>query len=571
MMKKIPFFFDRRVILAARLVLTGLVASRGASAQSSNVYDWNWATQLGPSSGNNRTAFVRGIAADAAGNVTIGGDFDPDLSFAKESALLQTNRQPEASTGFTFTNGFLAQYRPDGRLAWTMNLNGTDAQVSDVATDAAGNVYALGSYFRGTITFGTGPMLTGGPVFLAKLSPAGVVQWAVNVSDTRRGATTWRLAVDAAGNSVVQGEFENSITVGSQTYTGTGSAYHPFLARYTPGGALSGSWAGQQTGKNDERFYTGLALAPTGEVYLTGSVSGATLQFGTLPPVATTAGNGANGFLLKISASNTAEWVLVGRNVANSITDVKTSPGGSIYALLSADPGSLTLGNQPLPNPNNDNSYVVRLTSRGTLLRSMAGTSGATRLALSPHDDLYVGSMHGAVNWGNVQLPALAAGQQKVSVVRLDSTGQGLQGWQASGPSIFRGMKLAVDGLGQAAITGWLYSTGTFNFGTHPVTSSALSGMLVGRTGAQVLAARTSVPVAGLELYPNPARQTVTVGLASAAPAQVQLLDVLGRVVATQALPHNGQLNLGGLAPGPYLLRVQQGIAVSYRHLTVLP
>jgi sarcosine oxidase gamma subunit len=95
--------------------------------------------------------------------------------------------------------------------------------------------------------------------------------------------------------------------------------------------------------------------------------------------------------------------------------------------------------------------------------------------------------------------------------------------------------------------------------------------MFVARTGAQVLAGRPAQPVAGLTLYPNPASQSATIGLASAAPASAQVLDALGRLASTQALPSSGQLDLRGLAPGPYVVRVQQGEAVSYRHLAALP
>lgn len=171
-----------------------------------------------------------------------------------------------------------------------------------------------------------------------------------------------------------------------------------------------------------------------------------------------------------------------------------------------------------------------------------------------------------------MQLPSpTSVNDQKLNVLRLDSMGVALQGWQASGPPIAREPRLAVDGLGQASVATWLYGVGTFNFGSKPATAANAWGMLVARTGAQALAGRAAQPVPGLALYPNPARETATIELTLPSPAQVQVLDALGRVVLAQALPRTGPLDLRGLAPGTYLVRVQQGAAVSYQHLAVRP
>ncbi|MFD2784248.1 T9SS type A sorting domain-containing protein [Hymenobacter rubripertinctus] len=566
------------------LLLLGLLAGPAPSwAQVGATSDWAWATQLGPSAGSNRTGFVNGVAADAAGNVTIGGEFDPDLRFAGSPLVLGTNRPPDPRTGFTYTNGFLAQYRADGQLNWTLNLESQGGRVVDVAADAAGNLYALGYCNRGLVIGGALVVATPGPrAFLLKVSAAGIVQWASDVVEAGYGVSdgqgNWKLAVDAAGNSVVFGTYRGSLTVGTQTYTSP-VAYtkQPFLVRVNAAGQVAGSWAGQQPkGDDDARFYNGLALSPTGDVYLAGWVFDATLLFGNLPPVAgPTNTPRSTGFLVKISSANIPEWVLVGTlatpTAGNYFDDVKVSAAGHVYALGGMSTNPLTLGTQTVPNPNNDNAFVLRLTPEGTIRRSATGTLSPRGLALGPHEDLYIVTLVNAVRWGAVQLTAPAGAQQQVSVLRLDSTGRALQGWLASGPAIARQPRLAVDGLGQATVASWLYGTGTFTFGTRSATAPDLWGMFVARTSAPVLAVRAAQAVPGLALYPNPARQTVTVGLARAAPAQVQLFDMLGRLVRTQALPGPGPLDLRALPAGVYQVRVQQGPTQSYRHLTVMP
>jgi hypothetical protein len=393
---------------------------------------------------------------------------------------------------------------------------------------------------------------------------------------------TWKLAVDAAGNCVVQGTYNSGFTLGGDTapFPASVGAKGPFFVRITAAGILAGAWAGKQTrGDNNLREYTGVALAPTGEVYLSGYLYRGTMKFGDLPPVISpeTAAT-FTGFLLKVSAANIPEWVLVGRNTSgNACYDVKVGLDGRIYT-LGYTAGTLQLegtsGSQEIVNPANDNTYLARISPGGRILRSLTGaTSGNLRLALGLHDDLYIQADRGESKWGSVQFSAPVTDQQRVgvSVVRLDSTGRALQGWQAIGLSILDRMKMAVDGQGRVAVAGTVHGASMFTFGTHATSTAAPNGIIVARTGAAVLANRATQAVAGLALYPNPARQTVTIQLASAAPAQAQVLDALGRVAATQALPRDGQLRLNGLAPGPYIVRVQQGEAVSYRHLTVLP
>jgi hypothetical protein len=183
-MKKLLQYWSYRALLLGG----GLLALRPAQAQTTAAYDWSWATQLGPSAGNSRTVFVRGLAADAVGRVTIGGEFAPDLYFANEATVLQTNRAPDIF-GSNYTNGFIAQYQPSGQLAWALNLESAGAQVVDVATDAAGNIYALG-YRGSSLSFGAGVALstnTGNRAFLVKLSAAGVPQWATDLVDAPQG------------------------------------------------------------------------------------------------------------------------------------------------------------------------------------------------------------------------------------------------------------------------------------------------------------------------------------------------------------------------------------------------
>ncbi|GAB2861303.1 IPT/TIG domain-containing protein [Hymenobacter ruber] len=92
-------------------------------------------------------------------------------------------------------------------------------------------------------------------------------------------------------------------------------------------------------------------------------------------------------------------------------------------------------------------------------------------------------------------------------------------------------------------------------------TSTALFNLVSATVAANALP--------GLSVFPNPATDRLTVALPTAAPATVTLRDLTGRLVlAPAALGADHQLLLPtSLAPGVYLLEVQQGPATAVRRI----
>ena len=74
---------------------------------------------------------------------------------------------------------------------------------------------------------------------------------------------------------------------------------------------------------------------------------------------------------------------------------------------------------------------------------------------------------------------------------------------------------------------------------------------------------------AAISLYPNPASDVVTVeGLPSAkAPAIIKVMDVLGKVVLTESLNKNNQVNISSLTRGTYFIEVTNGTEQFSKHL----
>ena len=122
-------------------------------------------------------------------------------------------------------NVFVASFDCGGALRWSKAF-GVPTQANDavaaVAVDAAGNILVAGQ-FEGTIDFGAGPLTslkTDG--FVAKLSPAGDGLWSKRYGDVKSQDLASGIAADAAGNVIVTGIFEGTVDFGGGAIHGDG-------------------------------------------------------------------------------------------------------------------------------------------------------------------------------------------------------------------------------------------------------------------------------------------------------------------------------------------------------------
>ena len=584
-MKTFYFLFARAAALG---LLLGLPATL-THAQSSNLYDWAWVSRLGATALAGTTGSTlpasaglpESIAADAAGNVLVAGRYAPDVIFDDPA----TPYQAVVTSLGPVPNGYLAKYSPSGTLLWSRNLTSDDAVlVRDVAVDGVGNAYVLGKYTQQLRIDGVvvATANTNNAYFLAKISPAGAPVWTITIERDVASASRFgvqRVAVDANGNSVVQGDFESQIVINGATYTGATNKLHCLMLRYNELGATIGTAAAYTAGAEQGRVFTDIALAANGECYLSGYIfNTATLQFGTLPAL-TSSNAYANGFLVKFDSTINPTWMVTSTGATGQLFyGIAIGPQGRCYAMGIFASGSIALGTQNLSvsNPQGAAGYdifLARIAPSGTVesLVGGGGTGNAWGLAIGPQGEATIG-VGGGVSWGNVQLPGAKsfASNAPTGIVQLNAAGVPQRGWQAGLP--FYTHAVAVDGLNRPVLAGTAGGQAPYTFGSRQLSSPYAFNTLIARTATTALAARPAVQVAGLAVYPNPARRVVEVRTAQAGPVTVQLLDALGRSVRTQPLgAGQTQVDLGGVAPGAYTLLVQQGEARSYRRLVVAP
>jgi hypothetical protein len=220
-----------------------------------------------------------GVAADAAGNVYLTGQFggaadlDPGLGVASF-----TSRS-------TYPDAFISKLDSEGNLIWAKtfggpvnNFNGDYGQ--DIAVDDQGSPYVTG-VFLGTVDFDPGPgtaprsSTETSAIFTTKFDTNGDFQW-VAVIDSP-GTTPEDIAVDAQGNVVVTGALYATVDfdpgAGVFHLTAPSGFFGAYVTKLTAAGSFQ--WAKQLGGlSNGGTYGYGLTLGPSGDIYSTGQFSG---------------------------------------------------------------------------------------------------------------------------------------------------------------------------------------------------------------------------------------------------------------------------------------------------------
>ncbi len=248
--------------------------------------NWLWARRAGGVSYDCGYA----IAVDAVGNSYISGYFYGTAIFGTTSLI---------SSGAY--NIFVAKLDTDGNWLWAKRAGGTSSDMSyAIAVDTAGNSYISG-FIDGPATFGTTILSNSGSgdIFVAKIDPSGNWLWAKQaggMNDDEGKA----IAVDAAGNSFISGDFQDSATFGTTILTSSGNQ-DIFVAKLDTNG--NWLWAKQAGGEIGD---TGNAIAvdALGNCSLIGYFNG-TATFGT---TILTSDGGSDVLVAKMDASGNWLW-----------------------------------------------------------------------------------------------------------------------------------------------------------------------------------------------------------------------------------------------------------------------
>ena len=379
-----------------------------------------------------------GLVIDEEGNLVINSDGFPDVSMTQPTALQENNNieaqyQVKENT-YGFKIGNYDQNKPltiDPALEYSTYLGGTNGDlVRGISVDGAGNAYITGYTYSTDFPTTTGayqPNYAGNlDAFVTKLNPTGTAL----VYSTYLGGTNtdygYGVAVDGAGNAYITGYTSSTnfpTTPGAYQTSNAGNG-DAFITKLNPtgNGLVYSTYLG---GTSDDYGY-GVAVDGAGNAYITGRTS--STNFPTTPGAYRTsyAGNG-DVFVTKLNPT--------GNGLAYS-----TYLGGTQY----------------------DYGFGVAVDGAGNAY--ITGTTLSTNFPTTP----------GAYQTNY-------AGDGDVFVTKLNPTGTALAySTYFGGTSDDDGWGVAVDGAGNAYITGSTYST---NF---PTTTGAYQNSNAGSNDAFV-------------------------------------------------------------------------------------
>jgi len=398
---------------------------------------------------------------------------------------------------------------------WTQAFQLSDGNVVQpgaLLTDAAGNTVLVASFFgSSSLTVGTTTLSArAGDMFVARLTPAG--QWTQVVAAAGFNSSSWPrpagAAFDAAGNLVIAGRFDGTLTLGPLLFITSVGNYDVFVVRLSP----AGQWVqAVRAGGPASEDVTSLALDGNGNAFV-----GGTFGFDPMIPTTTfgsttltTAGE-EDVFVARFSAAGTwTQVVRAGGPNTDAIRGLSTDAAGNALAA----------------------GYFGFSFAAG----SGGGTAvfGSTTLTSVGLTDIFLAKISPAGNWGQVL--------------------------QLGGPLDDGITALALGATNEVTVAGFF--TGSVGFGPIALNAgSNQSAAFVARLTGLVTAVRAAAPAEMFTLAPNPATTQVrlTWPEAAAAPRPVRVLDGLGREVRRLVLPVRATattLDVRGLAPGLYLVR----------------
>lgn len=363
---------------------------------------------------------------------------------------------------------------------WAAQSTGTGiAQVKGIAVDAAGNSYVVG-FFTEPTAFGSTTLTSQGSsdMFAAKLSSAGVWEWAVAVGGTGSDRATG-VAVDASGRVFISGSFYNQVSFGPTALTSRGNT-DAFVAQLSDHGQWQ--WATAAGGPGQDRACA-LTISSNNELLVAGQFA-ETAAFGTNQLVSS---GSSDAFVARLTRGGAWQWATAGGGTDNDeISALTTNAAGEIY-VTGYFSSTGTFGASVLTGEGMDDAFVGKLNSAGRWQWATAATGRNTSygkaIVADPTGGVFItGSFSGSATFGNTHLQSNSSDDGFVA--RLSDAGQ----WQwvsvLASDYLESITGIALDRMGK------LYVAGTFSRtiqgGSMRLTSSGHLDMFVGyisRTG----------------------------------------------------------------------------------------
>ncbi|MCX6270792.1 MAG: SBBP repeat-containing protein [Bacteroidetes bacterium] len=452
---------------------------------------------------------------------------------------------------------FLVKYNANGHVVWAKTANGPgNDEVRAVAVDPSGNIYISGEFDGSFLNFGTITLTSNGnaDLFLARYDSDGNVVWARSTGGLSTESST-SVACDLSGNVYITGEFGSStITFDTITLTNHGL----YLAKYDPSGNVL--WAKCADGTNSG--YPGsVATDASGNCYVTGYFWAPSLTFGSV--TLTTADNGEI-FLLKFNSQGDIIW---GKSAGGPLTDngcsVAVDASGNVYVSGIFYSPAIMFDSIFLTNASfsgiNDDLFLAKYDAEGNVLwaRSAGGTyiDEARGVAVDGSGNAYITGIFNnpTLVFGSTVLSN--AGQDDLFVTMYDANGNIKWAKSAGGYYYDEVTAIALDALGSIYLTGQ-FKSNTLIFGPDTLMNTGLWNIFLAKAGVIGVGMDEITDPLNVKAFPNPVTDYLYVIVPQQ--SEIEMSDITGKVIKTiKTGETKTTLNVSFLSGGIYVLKVK--------------
>lgn len=372
---------------------------------------------------------------------------------------------------------------------WAKKVSGnTHIHANGIATDNTGNIYIIGGSSTSTISFGSITLNNTG-CYIAKYNSSGNVLWAKNINATSNSYIN-TLATDNSGNVYITGYFDSpTITFGSTTLINLGGE-DVFIAKYDSSGNVL--WA-KSAGGSEYDISRGIVTDNSGNVYITGGFSSASMSFGNI--TLTNAGfMQEDVFIAKYDTAGNALWAKSAGGYLGDIgVSLATDNSNNVYVSGGFNSPTITFGNttlsnaNPNPLPNDYDIFIVKYDSLGNSIWAKSITnnyywSDYNNIATDNNGNLYItGNFDkSTISIGSTTLTKTGIMGTDFYFAKYDVMGNVLWAKSAGGNSWDYSHRITTDNSGNIYITG-IYRSSSIPFGSTTLNNSGSYDIYVAR------------------------------------------------------------------------------------------
>jgi hypothetical protein len=423
-----------------------------------------------------------GVAADAFGNVYIGGVYNGALTLGNGVSL----PSPSTSSGgfiikYTSQDATLTPYKLISNTASTsskllVNTSPYTATVNvrNTADTATLNTLTVGSGAYTAVTWSNAQFATD-----TLACPSLNVSGGKTIIDSLGGITgynsnaTWATSGDITCRSITTANNSTVLTVDeSDALTLSTVANISILKNSNPGVANAlASWGKKIDGLGGD-VGKGVAVDAAGNVYVTGYYNAVMTVDGVILP--RPAGGTVAAFIIKFNTSGTAQWGktidATGEDVGNAVA-VDTS--GNVYVTGYYNTGAVTVDAVTLAAPvGQAATYIIKFNTSGIAQWGKTidgtGTDAGRGVAVDTAGNVYMTGYYStsAITVDGVTLPTPAG--QAAYIIKFNTSGIAQWGKTIDGTGTEIGCGVAVDTSGNVYVTGYYAGAVTVDGVTLP-------------------------------------------------------------------------------------------------------